>query len=116
MRDFLYRLVARLHDRERPLSRNQHFHVFEGRGRKALRIERHLRDLEVWLETLRERGERPRVRRLSDGGVQLVLRDPRVSVVRTATLSPEEVDLLVQHPAGAWALSDSDSTRDEAAG
>ena len=104
MRDFLYRLVARLHDAERPLSRNKHFHVFAGRAKQALRIDRHLRDLEAQLEALRERGERPRVRPLPGGGAQLVLRDERVSVVRTAVLSRQEVALRRQHPAGAWAL------------
>ena len=46
MRDFLYRLVQRLHDEARPLSRNKHFHVFgDAESRRALRIDRHLRDL-----------------------------------------------------------------------
>ena len=112
MRDFLYRLVARLHDGERPLSRNKHFHVFAGSGKQALRIDRHLRDLESQLAALRERGERPRVRSLPDGGAQLVLRDARVSVVRTAVLSREEVALLRQHPAGAWALGEAEGARD----
>ena len=52
----------------------------------------------------RRAGERPRVLALPGGGVRLVLRDGRVSVVRTATLSPEEAELLARHPAGAWAL------------
>jgi hypothetical protein len=107
MRDFLYRLVERLHDEARPLSRNQHFHVFAGNGKQALRIDRHLRDLEAQLSRMQARGERPRVRPLPGGGTQLVLRDPKVSVVRTATLSPEETAILRQHPAGAWALGDA---------
>ena len=106
VRDFLYRLVARLHDGARPLSRNQHFHVFDGSGKRALRIDRHLRDLESQLTRMRERGERPRVRLLPGGGTQLVMRDPKVSVVRTATLTPEEAELLRRHPAGAWALGE----------
>jgi hypothetical protein len=104
MREFLYRLVERLHDAARPLSRNKHFHAFEGESRRALRIDRHLRDLESHLSLLRERGERPRVRALPAGGVQLVLPHPTLSVVRTATLSAEEAALLARHPAGAWAL------------
>ena len=104
MSDFLYRLVARLHDRTRPLSRNRHFHVFTGSGRQALRIERHLRDLEGHLAALHQRGERPRVRLLPDGGAQIVLNDARLQVVRTAILTVEEVALLRQHPSGAWAL------------
>ena len=110
MRDFLYRLVARLHDGERPLSRNRHFHVFAGSGKQALRIDRHLRDLEAQLQTLQGRGERPRVRLQPGGGAQLVMRDRRVSVVRTATLSAEEVALLRQHPAGAWALGPAETS------
>ena len=105
MREFLYRLVQRLHDEARPLSRNKHFHVFGDAGsRRALRIDRHLRDLEDRLSAMRERGEAPRVRPLPDGGVQLILRHPEMAVVRTATLTAEEARLLARHPAGAWAL------------
>ena len=109
MREFLYRLVQRLHDEARPLSRNKHFHAFEGESRRALRIDRHLRDLEAHLSMLREAGTRPRVRALPDGGVQLVLPHPTLAVVRTATLSAEETALLAQHPAGAWALCAPDA-------
>ena len=107
MRDFLYRLVRRLHDRERPLSRNKHFHVFDGEGaRQALRIDKHLKDLELQLERLQAQGLRPRVRALHGGAVQLVLSDPKRSLVRTATLTREEVALLREHPTGQWALGD----------
>ena len=105
MREFLYRLVERLHEEERPLSRNKHFHSFEpGETRRALRIDRHLRDLEQHLAALMECGQRPRVRALPDGGMVLVLRHPTLSVLRTATLTREEARLLAEHPAGAWAL------------
>jgi hypothetical protein len=115
MREFLHRLVQRLHEEARPLSRNKHFHAFVGDARRALRIDRHLRDLEAHLQMLMERGERPRVRALPDGGVQMVLRHPRLSVVRTATLAPEEVALLIRHPAGAWALDDARTASEPAA-
>jgi hypothetical protein len=104
MRDFLYKLVERLHHQGRPLSRNKHFHTFESGGKRALRIDRHLRDLEEQLARLMSRGERPRVRALASGGVQIVISDPRLLVVRTATLTGEEVALLRRHPAGEWAL------------
>lgn len=104
MREFLYRLVQRLQEEARPLSRNKHFHAFTGAARAALRIDKHLRDLEAHLQALREAGERPRVRALPGGGVQLVMRHPTLSVVRTATLNAEEAALLAKHPAGAWAL------------
>ncbi len=110
MREFLYRLVERLHSDARPLSRNRHFHAFSGESRGALRIDRHLRDLERHLEMLRERGERPRVRDLPGGGVQMVMRHPDLAVVRTATLSAEDVRLLARHPAGAWALGIGEAT------
>jgi hypothetical protein len=115
MRDFLYRLVQRLHEEARPLSRNKHFHVFEGESRRALHIDRHLRDLEQHLQLLRERGQRPRVRALPGGRVQLVLPHPSLSVVRTATLSAEEVALLARSPAGAWALGDAPAADEPAA-
>jgi hypothetical protein len=111
MREFLYRLVQRLHEEARPLSRNKHFHAFVGEARNALRIDRHLRDLEAHLARLMDRGERPRVRPLRGGGVQLVMRHPTLSVVRTATLTSEEVALLARHPAGAWALGDPEAAR-----
>ena len=105
MREFLYRLVQRLHDEARPLSRNKHFHAFTDPGsQRALRIDRHLRDLEERLAELRELGEPPRVKYLTDGGVQLVLRHRDMAMVRTATLNAQEVRLLTRHPAGAWAL------------
>jgi hypothetical protein len=105
MRDFFYKLVQRLHDSGRPLSRNKHFLTFaDGGARRALHIDRHLRDLEAALERARERDERPRLRAMPDGGVQIVLSDPRLLVVRTALLTREEVALLKNHPAGAWAL------------
>jgi len=105
MREFLYRLVQRLHDEARPLSRNKHFHTFTDPGsQRALRIDRHLRDLEERLAELRELGEPPRVKYLTDGGVQLVLRHRDTAMVRTATLNAQEVRLLTRHPAGAWAL------------
>src|SRR4051812_21244383 len=109
MREFLYRLVQRLHDEARPLSRNRHFHTFAGETGRALRIDRHLRDLEQHLELLRARGERPRVRALSGGSIQLVLRHPTLTGGGTATPSPEEVALLAQSPAGAWALGEHPS-------
>jgi hypothetical protein len=105
MREFLYRLVHRLQEEARPLSRNKHFHVFVGEARRALRIDRHLRDLAQHLELLRTRGERPRIRFLPGGSVQLVLKHPTLAVVRTATLAPEEVALLLRSPVGAWALA-----------
>ena len=109
MREFLYRLVQRLHDEARPLSRNKHFHAFTGDTKRALRIDRHLRDIERHLMVLMSRGERPRVRSLPDGGVQLVLHHPDLAVVRTAVLSAEEAELLARHPAGAWALGEPDT-------
>jgi hypothetical protein len=116
MREFLYRLEQRLHDEARPLSRNKHFHAFEGESRRALRIDRHLRDLEAHLASLRDQGgERPRVRALGDGAVQMVLPHPTLAVVRTATLSPEEVSLLARHPAGAWALGMAEEAEAQAA-
>ncbi len=106
MRDFFYKLVERLHDAGRPLSRNKHFHAFnDGGTRRALRIDRHLRDLEAALVAAQERNDRPRVRALQGGGAQLVLRDAKLAVLRTATLTAEEVALLEKHPAGAWALA-----------
>src|SRR3954469_10766823 len=99
MREFLYRLVQRLHDEARPLSRNRHFHTFAGEARRALRIDRHLRYLEQPLELPPDRGGRPPVHALRGGTVQPSLPHPTLAVVRTATLSPEEVALIAKSPA-----------------
>jgi len=114
MREFLYKLVERLHAEGRPLSRNKHFHSFEGGARRALRIDRHLRDLETHLEALRARNEPPRVRWLPGDGVQVVISDPRLSVVRTATLTAEEVAIVRQTEAGRWALGAAQGQRENA--
>ncbi|MFL5360975.1 MAG: hypothetical protein ACJ787_17090 [Myxococcales bacterium] len=107
MREFFHRLLQRLHDEARPLSRNKHFHALsDSAGRRALRADRHLRDLEDHLSELQLHGERPRVRRLPDGGVQIAFNHRRLALARTATLSADEARLLAQHPAGAWALGD----------
>jgi transcriptional regulator of NAD metabolism len=104
MREFFNRLLVRLHQQGRPLSRNKHFHTFTGETHAVLRVDRHLRDLEEHLDLLRTRNIAPKVRGLRDGSIQLILRHPDLALVRTATLSAEEAALLVQHPAGAWAL------------
>src|SRR5260370_42105014 len=105
MRQFRYRPEPRLHDEARPISGNKPFHVFgDAESRRALHIDRHLRDLEVRLTELRERGEPPRVRHLPYGGVQLVLRHREMGLVRTATLTAQEARRLALHPAGVWPL------------
>jgi hypothetical protein len=85
MREFLYRLVQRLHDEARPLSRNKHFHTFADSGsQRALRIDRHLRDLEAQLARLLARGEKPRVRMLPGGGAQVGVNGPSTLSVAVA--------------------------------
>jgi len=82
--------------------------VFSGVGAKqALRIDKHLKDLERQLEALQAKGVRPRVTLLPEGAAQLVLAEPHKSLVRTATVTREEVQLLLQHPAGKWALEEA---------
>ena len=47
MDPFVRRLVQRLHDPKRPLSRNRHFHTFATpEGQRALRTSRRLRSLQ----------------------------------------------------------------------
>jgi hypothetical protein len=38
------------------------------------------------------------------------MRHPGLQVLRTATLSAEEAELLARHPAGAWALGVAEPT------
>lgn len=96
MRDFIFRVVSRLRAEGRPLSRNRHFHAFQSpETRSALRIDRRLRSIE---RDLRGRGGVPTVgaRPLEGGEVELTIRLPSLSSVRTARLSAEELELLLE--------------------
>ena len=60
MDPFVRRLVERLNDPARPLSRNRHFHTFDNPdGQQALRIARRLHALRQDIEKCLREGGRP---------------------------------------------------------
>ena len=82
----------------RSMSRNRNFHTFaDPQARRALRIVRHLRDLEADLKGRRECAAGAHA---DDGSetVQVRLEYPALKASRTAYLSPQEFALLLQDP------------------
>jgi hypothetical protein len=105
MNGFVRRLAARLLEEDRagapdPMTRNRHFEVFgDAQGRLALRIFRHLRSLRR--DILSAALEPVAVERGFDGDAKRVRL--RISLAgargtRTAFLSSDELDLLLETP------------------
>ena len=115
MDSFVRRLVERLLEPSRPLSRNRHFHTFETpEGRRALTLARRLRGLARDVRRCMERGAPPEVREDgSAGDLRVELRFDDVAGRRTAFLSADEYTLLLRVPGMTEALvsQDRDSTR-----
>jgi len=106
MDSFVRRLVERLLEPSRPLSRNRHFHTFETpEGRRALTLARRLRGLARDVRRCSERGLPPEVREGGINGslrVELVFDD--LAGRRTAFLTGEEYALLLRVPGMTDAL------------
>ncbi len=101
MQDYVRRLVVRIGDKDRPLSRNRHFHTFATRlGRKAVKLSRQLRSLARSLVDQTAHGGSLRLERLGDGqtGLRLCLHLERLKAKRTVYLSPAEWELLLREP------------------
>lgn len=111
MTSFVRRLAARLLEQERsgapePLTRNRHFEVFGDRqGRLALRVFRHLRSLQR--DILASAGAPVRVEKAvgpqgdaedEAGRVRLTIPLPGRRGVRTAFLTADELELLLEAP------------------
>lgn len=103
---FVRRLVRRLNDESRPLSRNRHFHTFDNdEGRKALRISRRLQSLRRDILSCRAAGESVRAAEASGEGekkVEIFLE--RLKGKRTALLTDAEYALLLELPGVKEAL------------
>lgn len=101
MDPFVRRLVERLHDPARPLSRNRHFHTFDTpEGRLALKVSRRLRSLHRdILECVRE-GRQARLFRHVDpeGEHRIELHFERIAGRRVSHLKAAELELLAQLP------------------
>lgn len=101
MDPFVRRLVQRLIDPARPLSRNRHFHTFDSpEGRAALRVTRRLESLRRDLLQCRQEGGGVGVASLTDekGGLKMEIRFERVRGRRTSMLSHAEFELLAELP------------------
>lgn len=107
MDPFVRRLIERLHDPSRPLSRNRHFHTFETpEGRAALRTSRRLKSLQRDILACAGEGGRARFVRtpVDEGGFRVELSLERIQGRRVSMLAEAEFELLTQLPGVADAL------------
>lgn len=101
MDPFVRRLVERLHDPSKPLSRNRHFHTFDTpEGRLALKVFRRLRSLRNDILACQAEGRRARITRQMDaeGGYRIELLMERMSGRRVSMLQAAEFELLAGMP------------------
>jgi len=101
MDPFVRRLIQRMHDPARPLSRNRHFHTFSTpEGRLALRTSRRLRSLQQDILACHEEGQPARFVRhqLEDGQHRIEILLDRVSGRRMSFVSEAEFELLLELP------------------
>lgn len=108
MDPFVRRLVERLLDPSRPLSRNRHFHTFETpEGQRALRISRRLAALKRDIAACLAEGGSCRAAHLASasgrGPMQVEVRLEHPMVKRRAILDASEFELLCRLP-GAVAI------------
>ncbi len=104
---FVRRLVRRLNDDTRPLSRNRHFHTFDNdEGRKALRISRRLLSLRKDILACRAAGEPVRAEaQVGAGETKIEILLERLKGRRTAVLTDAEYALLLELPGVKEALA-----------
>jgi hypothetical protein len=106
MDPFVRRLVERLNDPARPLSRNRHFHTFDNPlGKTALKVSRMLTALQKDVERARGQGQPVQVTRIDTGeDVRIELKVPTLKGARTTRLEPAEFELLCALPGMREAL------------
>ena len=110
MDPFVRRLIQRMHDPARPLSRNRHFHTFSTpEGQMAVRISRRLRSIRADILACRDEGHAAQFVRhtLEDGTHRIEIRLERVSGRRVSILSGDEFELLTEMPEVAPLLQQS---------
>jgi hypothetical protein len=96
MDPFVRRLVQRMADPARPLSRNRHFHTFDSpEGKEAQRVFKRLTALKRDLDACEKAGGSYAMkRREGDGKIQLEIAVSRIKSRRTVVLEPAEAELL----------------------
>ncbi|MGQ0508839.1 MAG: hypothetical protein ACT4TC_26355 [Myxococcaceae bacterium] len=101
MDPFVQRLVRRLLDPAKPLSRNRHFHTFDTpEGRAALRLSRRLLSLHKDIQLCLREGKRAFVIRRADGEehLRMELRFERIHGHRVTFIPVDEYELLLALP------------------
>ena len=114
---FVQRLVQRLLDPARPLSRNRHFHTFDTpEGRSALKVSRRLRSLQRDILACHAEGGSPRVSRNDGPGGErrIELHMERIQGRRVSLLLEAELELLRQLPGVREALGEPAAETDAA--
>jgi hypothetical protein len=109
MDPFVRRLVERLHDPTRPLSRNRHFHTFDTpEGRSAMKVSRRLKSLQRDIMACLKEGSRARFSRQvgPDGETRIELQMLRIQGRRVSLLQDAEFELLAQLPGVTEALEE----------
>jgi len=107
---FVQRLVQRLLDPARPLSRNRHFHTFDTpEGRSALKVSRRLRSLQRDILACHAEGRQPRVGRGEGPGGErrIELQMDRIQGRRVSHLLDAEFELLRALPGVREALGEA---------
>jgi hypothetical protein len=96
MDPFVRRLVQRMSDPKRPLSRNKHFHTFESpEGKAALKIFKRLAALKRDMSECEKSGGSCQVtKHETDGKVKVEITIARLRSRRTVMLEPVELELL----------------------
>lgn len=101
MDPFVRRLILRMLDPARPLSRNRHFHTFATpEGKQALKASRRLRSLQADILACRAEGQPARFVRLeeNEGQLRIELLMERIGGRRTSILDAAEFELLLELP------------------
>jgi hypothetical protein len=101
MDPFVRRLIQRMHDPARPLSRNRHFHTFSTpEGRLALRTSRRLLSLQQDIQACGEESQPARFVRhaLGDGRYRIEIILERTNGRRVSFVAEEEFELLLELP------------------
>ncbi|WNG15053.1 hypothetical protein [Cystobacter fuscus] len=101
MDPFVRRLVERLHDPAKPLSRNRHFHTFDTpEGRMALKVFRRLNSIHRDILACVKEGRRARLfRHVNDEGEHRIeLHFERIAGRRVSHLKAAELELLARLP------------------
>lgn len=117
MDPFVRRLVRRLNDPTRPLSRNRHFHTFETpEGKQALKVSRRLRALGRQIVACHAEGGGVRLHKAVDanGESRVELRLDRISGHCMAMLRDAELELLTELPGVAAALGAAEQPASDA--